>query len=330
MTQYETNIRNLLTLHYISEAQSRLEEITADIAELESFERQTRGDLLYHVREILFSYQVLAAKVVRDQRNFSLSHYHASQSVRVAQATGDIDLIAAGLYIQGSNYLAWGMFGTLQRRVFKIQPDKINKAITNFEQAKKLVENTQKRLHPQLEAQIDGYLSRAYAIRSVERGEEMPAKVITLLNGMEEKIGQEHIKDPYQRVLVTGSRIGFVRENYHNMRAAAFNAAGMTGAALKELRIIEGLQEGTIRKDLTRSQIWLDIVAADTFMRLERFEDATKRAKKALLGCQDINSVTNLTSIVDIHGRLLRSPYQDEPDVEELGNMLTETVIAPN
>ena len=127
-------------------------------------------------------------------------------------------------------------------------------------------------------------------------------------------------------MIVTTSRIGFVRENYLNMRAASFNAAGMHGAALKEITKIEALREGTIGRHLTRSNIWLDIVASSTLLGIGQFDEAVVRAKKAFIVSRDINSVNNIANIVDIHGRLLRSPYKNESDVTELGDMLTETL----
>ena len=53
---------------------------------------------------------------------------------------------------------------------------------------------------------------------------------------------------------------------------------------------------------------------------------ATKRAKNALLAARDINSVAKFACIVDIHGRLLQSTYKAEPDVEELGDIIHETI----
>ena len=107
-TKYQNNIRKLVILHYTSQVQSELDQINTDIRDLESLEIQTRGDLLHVVQEILFSYYLLAAKVVRDQRKFSLSHYYANQAVRVALATGDTDLIATARYTRGRTYLAVG------------------------------------------------------------------------------------------------------------------------------------------------------------------------------------------------------------------------------
>jgi hypothetical protein len=326
ITKYQRNIRTLLTLHHTSQAQKEIYQINADIRDLESLESQARGDLLYHIRELLFSYHLLAAKMVNDQRKFSLSHYYANQAVRVAKAMEDTDMIATALYTRGCAYLWWGMFGTLAKGVFQIQLDKINSAICNFEDAKKAHKNTEKSLHPQLEGLIDVHLSRAYAIRNLSTGQRVPALAIMLLDGAEEKADRQSIDDPYTRELVTGSRIGFIKESYHNDRAAAFNSAKMSGAALKEIKIMEALREGTIGKDLTREQIWLDIVAANTFMGLEQFEEATKRARRVLVASHDINSVTNFAKVVDIHGRLLKSPYKHDPDVKELGDMIHEAI----
>ena len=326
-TKYQNTIRTLLTLHHTSQAQDALGQINTDIRELERIELQTRGDLLFYIRELLFSYHLLAAKMVNDQRKFSLSHYYANQAVRVAKATKDIDLIATALYTRGCAYLWWGIFGTLAKGVFEIQLGKIKSAIRNFEDAKKAHENTEKSLHPQLEGLIDVHLSRAYAIRNLSMGQKVPSLALRLLDGAEEKADCQNIVDPYTRELVTGSRVGFIKENYHNDRAAAFNSARMSGAALREVKIMEGLREGTIGKDLTREQIWLDIVAANTFMGLEEFEDATKRAKKVLVSSNDIHSVTNFAKVVDIHGRLLQSTYKDESDVKELEDMIYEARV---
>jgi hypothetical protein len=324
-TKYQTNIRTLLTLHYTGQIQSSLGQVNDDIRDLESLESQTRGDLQYHIREILFSYHLLAAKVVRDQREYNVSHYYANQAVRVAKATKDVDLIATALYTRGRTYLEWGKAGVLKRGVFQVQLDEVGKAIRDFKAAKKLAEDTGKSLHPQIVGLIDVHLSRAYAIRCLSTGEKVPALVITLLDHAEEKADQESIDDPYERCLVTGSLIGFVKGEYHNHRAIGLTTAGMPEAALKQLTTLKGLRQGSVGKHFTRSQIWLDVVAAEVHMQLEQFEKASEIAKRALLTSQDINSVGNFANIVDIHGRLVQSSYRYEPDVDELGNMIRDT-----
>src|SRR5947199_4864936 len=324
--KYQSNIRTLLTLHHTSQAQSEFIKITADIQDLVSLESQARGDLQYHIRELLFSYYLLAAKVVRDQRDFSLSYHYANQAVRVAKATGDPDLIATAFYTRGATYLEWGRNGTLVQGVFHVQIDKISNATRDFEQAKVAAEHTEKSLHPQIVGLINISLSRAYAIHALNMDEKVPTLAMTLLDEAEEKAGQQSIDDPYERHLVTGSLTGFVKGEYYNGKARNLTIAGRPAAALKELATLESLRQGAIGKHLTRNQIWLDIVAADVFMGLEQFEEATKRAKNALLAARDINSVAKFACIVDIHGRLLQSTYKAEPDVEELGDIIHETI----
>src|SRR5204862_6514058 len=122
------------------------------------------------------------------------------------------------------------------------------------------------------------------------------------------------------------SQGGFAKGSYHCSRTVNLTLLGKPGAALQELKTLEGLREGAIGKQFTRNQIWLDIVAADVYMGLEQYEEATKHAKRALDGCRDINSVSNLAVIVDIHGRLLQSPYKAESDLCGLGDMLQEAL----
>jgi hypothetical protein len=276
----------------------------------------------------LFGYHILATHVVRDQRKFSLSHHHANQAVRVAKAMNESDLIATALYTRGSTYLEWGMFGTLEKGVFQVQPDKIKAAIRDFEDAKKVPQDGEKDIHPQLLGQIITHLSRAYTILNISKGGKAPTLAITMLDDATDMVDSQSIDDPYTRILVTGSRAGFIKGEYHSARASGFIAAGMPGSALQELNAIEALQKGGFGKDLTRRFAWLDIVGANTFMQFGEFGEATKRARRALGASQDINSITNLTNIVDIHGRLLNSKDKASPDVQELGDMLRETLTA--
>jgi hypothetical protein len=73
---YQNNVRTLWQLHDTGNAQARLNQVYADIRDLESFEQQTQGDLRYHIQEILLGYQILATHIVRDQRQFKRAYYH--------------------------------------------------------------------------------------------------------------------------------------------------------------------------------------------------------------------------------------------------------------
>ncbi|HEY7416740.1 MAG TPA: hypothetical protein VH593_16260, partial [Ktedonobacteraceae bacterium] len=241
---YQNNIRTFWLLHDTSQAQSALSHVTADIRDLESLEPQARGDLRYHIQELLFSYHLLAAHVVRDQRKFSLSHHHANEAVRTAKAMQDSDLTATALYTRGCTYLEWGMFGSLKGNVFHVQPEKIDAAIHDLEQAKQVHVGSEKAIHPQLLGRIDLHLSRAYAVLHRSRGEQPPGFAIALLDEAEDTIEVQSIDDPYTRALVIGERVSFTQGGYHSARAAGFNAASMPGAALRELKALRILQQG--------------------------------------------------------------------------------------
>ncbi len=72
-----------------------------------------------------------------------------------------------------------------------------------------------------------------------------------------------------------------------------------------------------------RRQAWIDILYAQASLGTRTYYEATRRATSALLVCKDIHSVNNIAIINNIHSQLLRSPYQNCPDVTELGTMLT-------
>jgi|SRR5579859_3160985 len=323
ISKYQNNIKMFWILHDTSEASSRMSQILTDINELEGLESQARGDLLYKIRELLVSYHILNAHVFRDQREFALSHHHANQAVRIGRAENDSDWIATSLSTRGCTYLEWGMFGTLSQRVFQIQEDKISKAIQDFERALH-----KGGLHPQLLGFIRIHLSRAYALTKFIHGEKTPALAITMLDNTADNIGKENIDDPYQRVLATGFGQPLTMQGLHTARASTFNAEGMAGKALQEIRAIEALQMSTIGKDITRHWAWLDIVAANSFIGLRQFDEATRRAKRALTTSRDIKSLTSLTNLVNIHGLLIKSSYKDNTNVRELGEVLRDSLTS--
>jgi hypothetical protein len=324
---YQNNIRAFWTLHDTSQIQYSLLQIASYIQDLENLQLQTQGDLLYHIQELLFGYRLLASHVVRDQRQFNNSYIHANEAVQVAKAMQDKDLIATALYTRGCTHLEWGMFGTLKQGIFQIQQNKIEAAIRDLEGARKVYEEEGKGIHPQLLSRVDVHLGRAYALMSSGKGEQASPSTLALLDQAEEGVEVHNVDDPYTCVLVTGHRGAFIKAGFHEAKAAAFVSAGLASAALKELNVRSAQQPG-VGKDLTRRHVWSDILLANALMQLENYEEATQCARNALLASQDINSTTNLTNIVDIYGRLLKSPYKNERDLQDLGDQLRDALSA--
>ena len=322
-TRYQQNGLTIWMLHDTSNAQSALNQLYTDIRDLESLEQQTKGDLLLHIQELLFSNQILATHIVRDQRQFKKAYYHSNEAVRLAKNMEDNDLIATALFTRGWTRLEWGMFGTIVQNMFQVKQDKIEEAINDLEKAKKAVE-AEEELHPQLLALISVFWSRARIVLNTEIGKEVGTTPLIAVDNVADLVGRQNIEDPHTRVLVTGTRTGFHMGGYLDNRAAIFNAAGLPALAMKELNALEGIMDVAYKRDYTRQHAYLDILRAKTLIGLQDYSESAKSAKRALLASKDINSVTNNAIIRDIYGQLLTSSYKKSVDVRELGDLLQE------
>lgn len=323
-TKYQSNVRTIWQMHDTGAAQSELGHIETDIRELEILEEKIRGDLRNHLQEILFGCHLLACHVVRDERRFNLAYTHANEAVRVAKSLNDSDYTATAFFMRGWTRLEWGLYGTAPNGVFQVQQDKLEAAIRDFENAKNVfpVQDGKEYMHPQLLGALTVYLSRAQAALATSRGEQVPVSTLVALDDIADTVGRQHIDDIYTRALVTGTRKSWHKAGYLNTRATVFNTAGQPGHALKELNALESLVEKSYRRDETRQFVWLDLLKSNVYMGLGELGPATEHARKALLACQDINSVTNLSIITDIYERLQRSSHKGSSDVKELGDLL--------
>lgn len=329
ITAYQNNVRTIWQLHDTGNAQSVLNLLESDLQDLASLEQQAKGDLCYHIQEILFGYQLLATHIVRDQRRFSSSYYHANEAVRVAKAMQDSDLIATALFTRGWTNMEWGLYGRTQQGIFQVQQNKLEAAIRDFEEARKVFPtlNGKEAMHPQLLGRLMTYKSRAQAALAVSKGRDVPASVLIMPDDATELVGRQEVDDLYTRTLVTGTRSGFHEQAYLSNRSSIFAAANLPAQALQELNASEHLTEKTYRRDETRQFTWLDILKANIYMQLGEFGTATDYAMRAALACQDINSVTNIAIINDIYGRLRQSSYKTSKAVHELGDILEKARV---
>lgn len=329
-SRFQNSIRALWQMHDTGNAQHVIVQIINDIRDLEHFEQQSQGDLRYHVQELLFGYHLLTTHVVRDQRQFSFSYYHANEAVRVARSMKDSDLLATALFTRGWTCLEWGLFGTIQQGVFQVQQDKLSAAIHDFSKAKKLfpAQDGKTSMHPQLLGRLTTYMIRAQVALAVSKGERVSATLLLAPDDVATIVGKETIDDLYVRVLVTGTRSGMHQAAYLTNRSTIFTTAGLAGNALQELNTSEKLTKNTYRRDETRQFTWLDILKANVYMGLGEFDIATDYAKRALLACQDIKSVTNIAIITDIHGRLVNSSYRSSGNVQDLGDILRSSDVS--
>jgi tetratricopeptide (TPR) repeat protein len=326
ITTYQQHIRTIWQLHEASNAQGSLEQVEADIHDLESFEHQTLGDLRYQVQELLLSNYILATHIVRDQRQFRRAYTHANRAVRVARSMQETDLIATALFTRGWTRLEWALFGMLEHGVFQVQQELLEAAIRDFQRARDLfpTQHGKESMHPQLLGNLIMYLSRAQLALATSKGERVPTSVLLAIDDVADTVDKQPIDDPYTRVLVRGQRVSWHKASYLISRASTFSIAGLPGRAMNELNAYEKLKEQMYNRDETRRSAWFDILRANVYMGLEEFGTATTCIKQALLTCQDINSLTNVAIITDIYGRLLKSRHKASRGVQELGDILRE------
>lgn len=328
-TAYQSNVRAIWQMHDTGNAQGKLGQLTADIRDLESHEQQAQGDLRYYIQETLLGDQLLATHIIRDKMQFDQAYYHANEAVRVAKNMDDGDLIATALFTRAWTRLEWGLFGTMKQSIFQAQQDKIIAAIHDFEEAIKVFPSGDGKggMHPQLRGCLVMYMSRAQAALALSQGKSVPASTLLALDDIADTVGKHNIEDLYMRALITGTRKSWHQAGYLNTRATVFNTAGLPGQALKDLNALESLMEKTYRKDETRQFAWLNILRANIYIKLGEFGEATEYARRALLACQDINSITNIAIISDIYGRLLTGSHKASSDIRELGDILRKSPI---
>lgn len=320
---YERSVRLRLHLHRTSNAQSLLQDINADIENLSAIDGQTKGDLACRARELLIGNNLIATKIVKDQRMYADAFSYANNAVRIAKSLEDEELIAATRYTRGCVKLEWGLYGSVQQGQFQVDSNKIEKASYEFQA---LLENNIRTmtLHPQLQGFIMLQLSRAQSMLKRGQSRSSLANILIPADQAANMVGRNSIDDIYTRMITTGTVSGLHPGGYYLIKAGIFNIAGLSGKAFAELNKLKSLTEKTYGKDETRNQAWINVAFAETLIGLGEYTEAICHVKEALVACHNINSTQNIMSIIDIYGKLAPGKYGLSTDVKELEDMLKE------
>src|SRR5262249_2232222 len=108
LNQYNEFLRLYWELDYTSTAQESLRDITRWTRHLRAVASDAQGDRRRQVVELLCRYDQLATWIARDQRDYATAFAHANRAVKLAQATGNDELLAAALFRRGRTYLEQG------------------------------------------------------------------------------------------------------------------------------------------------------------------------------------------------------------------------------
>jgi DNA-binding SARP family transcriptional activator len=321
---YKRNIRLGLDLHRTSTAQSLLQDVNADIQDLGQLECQARGHDLYCIKEMLIANNLLATKIIKDQRQYEYAYIYANTAVRVAKSLEDGNLIATTKYTRGCVKLEWAQFGTAKQGILQLDKEKVWEAIRDFQEILDMAHSQRTPLHPQLQGFTCLQLGHAYSLLRDTWNRSAEVNPLTYVDQVENMVGCDSIEDAYMRLVITGTLSGLHWGAYHLNKTEIFIAMGMQDQALLELKLLRQLTERTYAQDETRNQAWGNVVMAEVMMRMEAYPEATHALRSALLACRSINSIQNTATVIDVHSRLAISSYGKSADVQEIGTMLKE------
>nr|BBH86839.1 hypothetical protein KTC_15900 [Thermosporothrix sp. COM3] len=312
--RYHKDIQLFWKLHYSSTAGDSLTDILAQLKHLEGIEKQARGDLQKHSRELLNSYYRLAATLFRDRGDFLRAYTYANHGVRVARQLGDdptsLQLLAASQYTRGFVLLVWGAIGdSVQQGQITLKRDKIATALTDFERA---LPNAR----PQLKGIIYSEMARARALQRSSPIDETLA--LTLLKKAEDLVGLESDVDAYNQILLDGDMKGLDERRWRIGRAKTMLALRRPTEAIEELDELELLSGQTH----TRRRAWTDILYAQSSLAMQDWFMATQKAISACNECKEVQSLAHITRVRDIYKQLLHSPYKQNREVKRLGELL--------
>lgn len=311
--QYDRSAHAYWLLSYTGE--ESLKEIVRNIRELETVERQSRGDLQQKVWMILNSHYQLASDVTRHQGNFSAAWFYANNAVRVAKRIGMNDLLSAALYRRGYIQLEWAIFGdTVLRAMMNHTPEreKVESAILDLEAALP-------HARPQLKGAIWLELSRAQGLlRNISMSFSLANRAADMVEA------GSAIADPVEQILLEGALNGLSEGMYLLGKAASLVTMGRTTTALEILDDLDELKNGRgIASNQTRRLAYANILRAEAALGEKDYLTSVTRAISAFKTFRDIHTVERIAWVNDIYRRLVEK-YGNRSEIKELGKMLAE------
>jgi DNA-binding SARP family transcriptional activator len=319
LVHFRERFLTILHLHRTSTAQQTLQELSRDIHSLEQYVRHIQAEELSPLREIIYSNALLAAKIAKDQNDYILAYAYAYHAIRFASASSNDALLAVAHYLRGCVSLEWGLFGSSPHDMLK----RIGESITDYQHVLKLAQESET-VHAQLRGLTMLQLSRAQgALARVMPS--IPINVaLDLADEATNMIARQPLENPQTCLLMTGTLSGLHQGGYHLMRASIWNMIGVPEQAIIELSHLQRLQTQTYARDETRSQAWSILTFAEALLRLGEYPEALRKTKDALVTCQAIHSLQNITMITQIYQHFLTSSYGNKAEVREIGDMLYE------
>lgn len=312
---YRKEARVFWQLHYAQTAYNTLTDIMRYLENLTYIHQTARGDLQWHLSELMNSYYRLAFMIQRDRGLFAKAYVCANEGVRLAKCMGNriyaLQVIAASQYTRGVVNFAWGVFGNhIQEGRVVILAEKIEAALTDFERALKFAD-------PQLKGIILSEMARAKALLSTS-----PTDITIVLKLMEQAehfLNTDNSDDFYTQILISGDLKGLDKKRLILGRARTFLAMQRPAKALDEFAELDMLNVGSTH---ARRRGWTQILYAQAAFDLGDYTTAVEKAISACRDCMEVHALSHLARVKELYVKLRMCPYKDRAEVKQLGRLL--------
>jgi transcriptional regulator with XRE-family HTH domain len=287
ITQYQTQLGWFWSLHYTSSANSVLNEVQANILQIQALLMYTNGKEQKQLVEQLCGFYELASRVESDRNNSGGALIYLDKAVELAEPLRNTELYGRLLYKRG---------------LVLYEARRFPEALVDLEKANQLVPHLTNPLAGSILLElglVKSYLAqpgsltdRSIALSYFDRAEK------------------------YTRLSQTDGGMGI---RYDGGRYLTAKGEGMLilrrfGDAEETLDLA---QENT-SPDLTRRQLFIDLQRVKLYTQAREYATATALAREAVGKARAVGSLYSVKSLQEITAPLFQSNYGKSDEAEEL------------
>lgn len=290
LEQYNGFLRLYWELDYSSSAQESLDDIRRWTRHLQALTSEASDSQRLHIIELLCRYDQLATWIARDQRSYATAFAHANRAVKLAQTSGQPELMAAALFRRGRTYLEQG---------------NITAAVADLDAALPFAQHAR----PQLKALV--LLAAGHAHAHATQTATDKTQAITLLDQAGRIVRRGNLEEDESYVKLNAGR-------YHLDRAGAYLAMHRPEDALDEL----DLAGRGVGPEQTRRHAYINVLRAKAYADMNEPTVAVAVAENAATVSKALCSSINIARLAEVQNQLAASSFGNSPHVARLGALL--------
>jgi tetratricopeptide (TPR) repeat protein len=294
ISQYQSQLGWFWSLHYTSSANGVLNEVQANILQIQALLIYTNGKEREQLIEQLCGFYELGARVESDRNNSAGALVYLDNAVALAELLNNAELYGRLLYKRG---------------LVLYEARRFPEALTDLEKANKLVPHLTGPLAGSILLElglVKSYLAQPGSLtdRSVSLSYFDKAERYTRLPQTDGGMGIRYDSGRYltargEGLLALGGRLGDAEEM---LDEAASNTA----------------------PDLTRRHLFIDLYRTKLYVAEKEYPTATVLAQEVVGKARAVGSLYSVKSLQEIAIPLFRSSYGKSDDAEELLQMINK------